>query len=345
MGVDSVFYLYQDESLRAQHNAVRTTAGWYDFTHRLLEVTGEGASAFLSKMYPGNLDKLGVGKAKYTIMLDEDGLICDDVIIFRLEEEKYWISTLYAKDLLKRFGWYDAGYDVAYEDVTGQWKMYSVQGPQALALVNGVINDSADDLKRYNIRDTAVGDIPVKVARSGFTGEPLGYEIYVPAEYHEAVEARLAEEGDKTGAMHVTEIDVMAMTLAAEAGYYLMLDIRRCTPYEVGFEHAIDWTKDFVGKKALKKVKDKEPARRLVGIEVPDYDAVIYGGPKGADVKKDGKVIGRVTKFTYGYTVEKNIGYALIDNGSAEIGDTVTCNGYDVIIAAKDHLGRHERRI
>lgn len=340
-----MYYLYQDESLRAQHNAVRSAAGWFDFSHRLLEVTGQDAPAFLSKMYPANLDKVGVGKAKYTVMLDEDGLICDDVIIFRLEEKKYWISTLYAKDLLKRFGWHRADYDVAYEEVTGQWKMYSVQGPHALEIVNGVVDDSADDLKRYSIRDTAMDDIPVKVARSGFTGEALGYDLYVPAEYQEAVEARLTEEGDKAGALHITEIDVMAMTLAAEAGYCLMLDIRGCTPYEVGFENAIDWNKDFVGKKALKKVRDKEPTRKLVGIEVPDCDAVIYGGPKGADVKKGDKVIGRVTKFTYGYTVEKNIGYALIDNGSAQIGDTVTCNGYDVIITEKNHLARCERRI
>lgn len=333
-----MFYLYQDDSLRAQHNAVRTTAGWYDFTHRIVEMTGKDATAFLNRMYVANLEKQYVGKAKYTIMLDEDGLICDDVIIFRLEEKKYWISTLYTKDMLKRFGCYDADYDVAYEVVTEQWRMYSVQGPKALEIVNGVLGDSADDLKFFNIRDTAMGGIPMKVARSGFTGEKLGYELYVPTENYEALEAKLTEEGAKAGAMRVTEIDVMAMTLAAEAGYYLMLDLRRCTPYEVGFENTIDWNKDFVGKKALKKVKDKEPARKLVAIEVPDYDAVIYGGPHGADVKKDNKIIGRVTKFTYGYTVEKNIGYALIDNGSAEIGDTVICNGYDVIITEKNHL-------
>lgn len=333
-----MFFMYQDNSVRAQHNAVRTTAGWFDFTHRLVEVTGADAMAFLNKMYLVNLEKQGVGKAKYTTMLDEEGLICDDVIIFRLEENKYWISTLYSKDLLKRFEGYASDYNVAYDVITDQWRMYSVQGPKALDIVNGVINDSADDLKFFNIRDAAMGEIPMKVARSGFTGETLGYELYVPAEKSADLEERLSELGDKLGALHVTEIDVMAMTLAAEAGYYLMLDMRRCTPYEVGFENTIDWSKNFVGKKALKRLKGKEPARKLVGIEVPDYDAVIYGGPHGADVKKGDKIIGRVTKFTYGYTVEKNIGYALIDNGSAEIGDTVTCNGYEVIITEKNHL-------
>jgi aminomethyltransferase len=84
-----VFYLYQDDSLRAQHQAVRTTAGWYDFTHRVAEVTGPDARAFLDKMYPAHLAALAVGRAKYTVMLDEDGLICDDVIIFCLEEDKF----------------------------------------------------------------------------------------------------------------------------------------------------------------------------------------------------------------------------------------------------------------
>lgn len=333
-----MFYLYQDDSLRAQHNAVRTTAGWFDFTHRLLEVTGKDATAFLDKMYLVNLQNQPVGKARYTTMLDEDGLICDDVIIFRLEENKYWISTLYTKDLLKRFGWYASDYDVAYEVITDQWKMYSVQGPKSLDIVNGIIDDNADDMKYFDIKDTSMGNIPMKIARSGFTGEKFGYELYVPVEHYEVLEARLSDESAKVGAVHVTEIDVMAMTLAAEAGYYLMLDMRRCTPYEVGFEKTIDWDKDFVGKQALLKIKDREPARKLVGIEIPDYNAVVYGGPHGATVEKDGKPIGKVTKSTYGYTVEKNIGYALIDSDFAKIGETVTCNGYDLLITEKNRL-------
>ena len=131
------------------------------------------------------------------------------------------------------------------------------------------------------------------------------------------------------------------MTLPAEAGYYLMLDLRRCTPYEVGFDSMVDFKKDFVGKRALRKLSRKEPARELVGIEVPDYDAVIYGGPdcKGNEVFKDGKHIGYVTKFTYGYTVEKNIGYALVKKGSVELGDVVKVNNrYDAIITPKKHL-------
>ena len=113
------------------------------------------------------------------------------------------------------------------------------------------------------------------------------------------------------------------------------------SPNTLGFDSMVDFSKDFVGKRALRKLSRQEPARELVGIEVPDYDAVIYGGPdcKGNEVFKDGKHIGYVTKFTYGYTVEKNIGYALVKKGSVELGDVVKVNNiYDAIITPKKHL-------
>ena len=335
-----MFYLYQDESLRAQHNAVRTNVGWYDFTHRVAEVTGPDALAFLNKMYVVNLEKQAVGKAKYTTMLDEDGWICDDVIIFRLAEDKYWVSTLYMKDLLMRYGWYAPDYNVEYRDITAEWKMYSVQGPNSPKLVEAVLGESVEELKFFNIRDTALGEIPMKVARSGYTGEKFGYELYIPAEYEEQLVQKLTEEGEKLGATHVTEVDAVALTLPCEAGYYLMLDLRRLTPYEVGMDGTLDFRKDFVGKKPAKKLRKVAPSRRLVAIDIPDYDAVIYGGPHGAAVEKDGKVVGRITKFTYGFTVEQNIGYAVIDEPYTAIGTKLTANGYEIIVAEKNRLNK-----
>ena len=336
-----MFYLYQDESLRTQHNAVRTAAGWYDFTHRVMEVAGPDAMKFLNFMYVANLENQSISRAKYTTMLDEDGWICDDVIIFRLEEEKYWVSTLYTKEMEKRFGWYADKYDVDYRVITDEWRMYSVQGPKSLELVNAVVENPVDDLKFFQILDNTMDGLPVKVARSGFTGEKLGFEIYIAEEEQQKLYDKLETEGEKLGATHVTEIDVMAMTLACEAGFNLLLDMRRLYPHEVGVENTIDWKKNFVGKKAIRKFRHAEPTRKLVAFDCPDYDAVIYGGPgpKGNSVyTPDGKWVGRVTKFTYGYTVEKNIGYAVIDSAYTGIGTELKCNGYDIIIAEKNRL-------
>lgn len=335
-----MYYLYQDESLRTQHNAVRNAVGWYDFTHRLFEVSGPDALAFLDKMYLSSLDSLAVGRARYTPMLDEDGWICDDVIIFRVAEDTFWVSTLYGKDLVRRYGWYIEDYDVEYEDLTQEIRMFAVQGPKSPEVMDAVINGSVEGMKFFSIKDDTMGGVAVKVARSGYTGEKWGFELYVPADAVDDAKAKLGAAASAAGGMQVTEIDVMAMTLPAEAGYYLMLDLRRCTPYEVGFDHMVDFKKDFVGKRALRKLSRKEPVRELTGIEVPDYDAVIYGGPdkKGNEVFKDGELIGYVTKFTYGYTVEKNIGYALVKKGSMAEGDVVQVGKYDAVVTAKRHL-------
>ena len=121
----------------------------------------------------------------------------------------------------------------------------------------------------------------------------------------------------------------MAMTLPTEKGYVLLADICDANPFEVGMDKTIDWSKDFTGKAALEKIKTDKPARQLIGFTVDDIDARIYGGPKGALVLKNGEVVGMVKKFTHGFTIGKNIGFALIDVAKAKIGDKVTIDNID----------------
>lgn len=324
--------LYNDESVKKQHLAVRNTAGWYDFTHKLLEVKGEDATSFLDNIFVNTIAKAKVGGAKYTVMLNEDGIIIDDVIVFRMEENKYWVSTLYIRELIK---WFDANKGenkVEYTDITPQWTMYSVQGPKSKDLVSSFLAESVDDQKFFTIRDNKIGDVPVKVARSGYTGEKVGYEIYVAPDQIGVVEAKLAENEKAFGAMEITEVDVMAMTLAAEKGFILMLDIAETNPFEVGFDKTIDWSKDFIGKDALEKIKDQEPKRQLLGFIVDEEEVRIYGGPHGNPVMLNGEEVGKVTKFTHGFTIGKNIGYALVEKAKANIGDKVTINGVDAVL-------------
>ena len=89
-----------DEMKRAEHMAVRTTVGWYLWTHNILEVTGRDAAAFLDKIYANPIANLKLGRARYTTMLNEKAEILDDVVVFRLDEEKFWISTLFVDKLI-----------------------------------------------------------------------------------------------------------------------------------------------------------------------------------------------------------------------------------------------------
>jgi len=324
--------LSSDPDVKAQHEAVRSAVGWYDFTHHLLEVTGEDATSFLDMIFVRPIAQTKVGGAKYTTMLNEDGIILDDVIVFRMEENKSWISTLYIRELISWLDAHKGESKVEYKNITDDWKMYSVQGPKSKDLVNAVVAENVDEQKFFTIKDNKIDDIPVKVARSGYTGEKVGYEIYVSPENTELVEAKLAESGKAFGAMQITEIDVMAMTLAGEKGFILMLDICETNPFEVGFEGTIDWSKDFIGKAALEKIKAEGPKRQLLGFTVDDDEAIIYGGPMGAPVMVAGEVVGKVTKFTYSPTISKNIGYALVEIAKAKVGDKVTINGVEAVL-------------
>ena len=329
--------LINDDIIRKQHEAVRNAVGWYDWTHKLLEITGEDATAFLDTIFPNPIAKTKVGRARYTTMLNEDGIIIDDVIVFRLEENKYWISTLYMKELI---AWLDANKGaskVEYKDITGITEMYAVQGPKSKDLLNAFLAEKVDDLKFFTIRDNKIDSVPVKIARSGYTGE-LGYEIYFAPENIELVESKLSECGKAFGAMEVTEFQVMAWTLPSEKGFNLMSDLGGTNPFEVGFDGAIDWSKDFIGKAALEDIKAQGPKRHLLGFITDDDLAHIEAknrGSAGAAVMVNNKEVGRVTKFVYSYTLEKSIGFALVDRAKAKAGDRATINGFGATLTER----------
>ena len=118
-----------DEMKRSEHMAVRTTVGWYLWTHQIVEVTGADVVPFLEKLFPKNIGNLAGGRERYPTMLDEQGQIIDDVVIFRMGESKFWVSTLFKVDLMAWFAAHKGELDVAWEDQTLQWLMYAVQGP------------------------------------------------------------------------------------------------------------------------------------------------------------------------------------------------------------------------
>lgn len=154
----------------------------------------------------------------------------------------------------------------------------------------------------------------------------------------EVVEQKLSEVQGKFLAQRVRELQVMVWTLSTEKGLYLMCDLRGNNPFEVGLDGGIDWTKDFIGKKALEKVKEEGPARTMVGFTVENDAAHIpsrHFGGCGTAVMYDGEEVGRVTKYTYGFTAAKNIGYAIVRNGILKNGDVVTLNDNEAVITDK----------
>lgn len=117
-----------------------------------------------------------------------------------------------------------------------------------------------------------------------------------------------------------------------------MSDLNGTNPFEVGLERGIGWSKDFIGKAALEKIKEKGAKQQLLGFTIDEDDIHIETmslGSSGAPVIVHGEEVGRVRKVSYGYTIEKNIGYALVDSTKAKIGDKAIINGFEAILTNK----------
>ena len=330
-----------DDMKRAEHMAVRTTVGWYLWTHHLVEVTGEDVVEFLEKIYLNRIGNIKIGGERYTCMLDENAEIIDDVIIFRLEEKKFWVSTLFAHYLIPWFDAHKENYRVEYVNITKQWQMYAVQGPKSPEMVNSLVGEPVDDLKFYNFRDNTIAGIPVKVNRAGFTGEKLGFELYVPDEKSDEIEGMLRAAAENLGGREVTDFQVMAWTLPTEAGFFYMRDLRHVNPFEVELSKGINWEKDFIGKAALKKIEEEGPARETVGFTVAEDDIHIKGrhmGNEGEFVYKDGEYVGRCMKIVYSYVKDINNGFIIAKRGALKNGDKVTMHGHEAIICDKRFL-------
>ena len=167
----------EDKVARADAEAIRKGVGFYRWTHDLVEITGKDALEVLQKIYISDISKVAVGRSKYTASLDENGEIIDDVIVMHMADGLYWVSDLYGPRLLPWIEQHKGGADIHAKIITYDWDMYAVQGPDSLKAMNAMLDAPVDDLKRFGICERKLGDIPVYIHRSGFTGEN-GYEIY-----------------------------------------------------------------------------------------------------------------------------------------------------------------------
>ena len=190
----------EDKVARADAEAIRRGVGFYRWTHDLVEITGKDALEVLQKIYISDISKVAVGRSKYTASLDENGEIIDDVIVMHMADGLYWVSDLYGPRLLPWIEQHKGEADIHAKIITYDWDMYAVQGPDSLKAMNAMLDAPVDDLKRFGICERKLGDIPVYIHRSGFTGEN-GYEIYSAfdksAEVHDLALKAVASVGGR----------------------------------------------------------------------------------------------------------------------------------------------------
>ena len=335
----------------AEHHAVRQAAGLFDISHMAeFLVTGEFAGEFLDYALAGRLSAMTVGKAKYSLVLAEDGGIVDDVIVYRLAEDRYlvianagnrgFVDAAFAsrvrsfpskieRDRPELAGGAERSFEgflgdrgVDVEDVSDEYALLAVQGPTAEAIVSSTagITDLGTpwaEQKYYAWADALFTGSPLLLARTGYTGED-GFELLVKAADAPALWDALLVAGQAHG---LVPAGLAARdTLRLEAGmplygHELSRDIK---PSQAGLGRVVVADKEaFIGKGAVDAASD---APVLVGLVAEGKRAGRAGYPV---VDQDGAVLGEITSGALSPTLGHPIAMAYVAPSSAAVGTAV----------------------
>ncbi|MEX2563442.1 MAG: glycine cleavage system aminomethyltransferase GcvT, partial [Nitriliruptoraceae bacterium] len=259
----------------AEHHAVRQHAGIFDLGHMgQIEVLGPRAGRALDRALLGGISAIAVGRARYSMMLDKRGGIIDDLIVYRLEAERFLVvanavnAGTVEDELMSRCSSAGASIDrsadtriVAREDHA----LIAVQGPKSRAILETCGATGLDELRYYAIAATTVGGVACEVARTGYTGED-GFELFVPNRDAVAVWQAVTIAGERVEAVPAGLACRDTLRLEAGMPLYGHELTRRVNPYEAGLGRIVRLEDRFVGSNAIKHMAGSPPSKQLVGL-------------------------------------------------------------------------------
>lgn len=308
----------------AEHRAVRQSAGLFDLSHMgEIRVSGEDAATFLNTALAGNLAAIAVGRAKYSLILDADGGIIDDLICYRRSETEYLVvpnagnAPIVSRELSERA----AGFAVTVADESAETSLIAVQGPNSVAILGELTSESErttlTEMKYYSAEEINIAGSSVLLARTGYTGED-GFELYIP----NAEAPKLWEELLRAGEAHGLIPAGLAArdSLRLEAGMPLYGNelTREITPFDAGLGPVVSFrkTERFVGRDALEAYRETQPERVLVGLKGLGRRA----GRSGYAVLAGGDTVGTVTSGQPSPTLGYPIALAYVKPDYAAVG-------------------------
>ncbi|WP_431323373.1 sarcosine oxidase subunit alpha [Rhizobium sp. YTU87027] len=325
------------ESVDREVKNVRVNAGICDVsTLGKIEITGKDAAEFLNRVYCNAFLKLPVGKARYGLMLREDGFIYDDGTTSRIGENRYFMTTTtaYAAGVMNHLEfcaqalWPEL--DVRLASVTDQWAQMAIAGPKARLVLQGVVDDdiSNEAFPFLAAKEVSLfgGTIRGRLFRISFSGE-LAFELAVPAGYGESVADALMEAG-KEHNLCAYGVEALGV-LRIEKGHVTHSEINgTVVPGDLGFGKMVSTTKpDFIGRRMLAREGFGASDRlQLVGVIPLDPSTSFRSGSHileeqaGATLENDQ---GYVTSSCYSPHVGSTIGLALVKGGLSRHGEEV----------------------
>lgn len=331
----------EQQAVNREAVAARTSVAVFDGSPLgKIEVFGPDAAEFLNRVYINNVTSLETGRARYGLMLNENGIIIDDGIFGRLADGHYLVHTTSAganrihawMEALLQGDWPDL--DVLLTSVTTQWANIAVSGPRARELLERLeagIDISNNGMPHMSIATGTVENMPLRVLRASFTGE-LCYELNVPADRGAALWDRLLQLGED---LQIMPIGVETLgVLRTEKGYlHVGSDTDgNTTPRDVGWGHVADRKQgEFLGKRSLSRAHNTSNGRlEFVGLTPAQQGGVLAAGAHVIDADRSGAPAptrGYVTSACYSPNLRRYVGLGLVQDGSRRQGETV--NVYD----------------
>ncbi len=322
------------ETVNREATCVRTAVGVYDGSPLgTFELKGRDTARFLDLIYTNVFSTLKQGMGRYGLMLTDDGLIFDDGVSFKLDKNRFLMSTSTGNAdavyrmmetvlQIERPEW-----DVTVTDVTSQWANATLCGPCARDVLQAVGTDidiSPEALPFMACRDGLVAGLPARIARVSFTGE-LSFEINVAPRHLQELWDKILEAGADHGIMpigseanHVLRVEKGFLSLGHEVD-------GTADPYDLGLGWAMSKKKpDYIGKRSVHLRRSAGGTRReLVGLLSDDPTEMV---PEGAPITPGGRresSEGFVTAYVWSVANARSVGLALLDNGRARQGETV----------------------
>ncbi|MAR59826.1 MAG: glycine cleavage system protein T [Porticoccaceae bacterium] len=316
------------------NSLVNDVTMWDVSVERQIEINGPDAYKLVRMITPRNLEKCEIGHCLYIVLTDHTGGIINDAVLLRLKPDQFWISPGDGDVLLWIQGVaINSGLDVnVFEpDVSP----LQIGGPKAPALINKLFDGQHDDLRFYRARETSLNGIPLVIGRTGWSGE-ISYELYL----------RDGKLGNKLWSIVKKAGQEFNIAPAApncirsiEGGLlsYVSDITREDCPYTIGLGRLVDVDQDidFIGKEALKKIKESGPSRQLVGIEIEDDPITVPPENPWPVLNGKGMIVGHVSRCIYSPRLGKNIGFANVPTTISSLGTTIKIAAPDRNLNAK----------
>ncbi len=331
-------------STETEYFAIRNAAGLLDVSPLFkYEITGPDALGLVDRLMTRDMRKCKVGQVMYTPWCDENGFVIDDGTISRLEQERFRITA--ADPQLRWF--LDVGHDmnVRVSDVSQATAALALQGPNSRAILNRIFGEgSLNKLRYYRLMKTQFEGTSIEISRTGYTGD-LGYELWIAAEKAPAIWDAIMKAGQNYALLPVglaaldmarIEAGLLLLDVDYTSAHFALIPQQMSNPYELGLGWAVDLdSEDFIGRRALRGLKNNPDNRKLVGLEISWLDLERefgrvdlppqVSGRASRDplpIYRSGAHIGQATSVLFSPKLKKYLALASVTNANI-VGDEV----------------------